>query len=163
MKSFQLEKPYENMDQMRKSEEMEKIVEQLKSENIDLYEVKSRIGNKYDIFGNPINGFAKNPYYKVDCYTANVTRTVVTQSEVKDETPAEAPKNKKENKKENKEMPREDLHKIIDEEIENEISEKLGQLKALYEEKIANLEEQHAAELAEARNKVKAELLELLK
>lgn len=64
MKEFILTQSYATIEDMENSDEMSIYNNELKQGDIEDYVVISRIGNRYDILGNKIDGLAKNPFYK---------------------------------------------------------------------------------------------------
>ena len=62
MKEFILTQPYNSIEEMVNSGEMAVYVDELKQHSISKYAIVSRIGNRYDIHGNRIEGFIDNPF-----------------------------------------------------------------------------------------------------
>ena len=136
MKEFILTQPYANLEEMLNSAEVDVYKEELMQSDDDEYAVVSRIGNRYDLFGNKIEGFAKNPFKK----------------EVKIE----------EEKTEDIDM----RYMKIQEAIENEIAEAVMEEKVKHMQEIAQLKDEHQTEIeqvkVQAKEQAKAELIEKL-
>lgn len=64
MKEYILTQPYSNMEEMLNSAEVEIYKEELSNCTDEEYAIISRIGNRYDIFGNKIENYAINPFIK---------------------------------------------------------------------------------------------------
>ena len=62
MKEYILTQPYATMEEMLNSAEVGVYKEDLSNCLDEEYAIISRIGNRYDIFGNRIEKFAKNPF-----------------------------------------------------------------------------------------------------
>lgn len=66
MKEFNLTQSYTSVEDMVNSEEVASFKNELAQQNIDCYAIISHIGNRYDVFGNKISGYAQNPYLKLE-------------------------------------------------------------------------------------------------
>lgn len=62
MKEFILTQSYQSIDEMLNSGEMYVYKEELQTSEVKEYAIVSRIGNRYDIYGNKIVGYAYNPF-----------------------------------------------------------------------------------------------------
>ena len=62
MKEYILTQPYSNMEEMLNSAEVGIYKEELSNCTDEEYAIISRIGNRYDIFGNKIENYAINPF-----------------------------------------------------------------------------------------------------
>lgn len=62
MKEYILTQPYSNMEEMLNSAEVGIYKEELSNCTDEEYAIISRIGNRYDIFGNKIENYALNPF-----------------------------------------------------------------------------------------------------
>lgn len=138
MKEFILTQSYGTLDEMLNSGEVAVYKEELMQGEITEYAIVSRIGNRYDIYGQKIENFALNPFYN-----QQEVHNVTTADEIE------------EIKVEDKEMKYSEIEVIID----NEIAKAVEQVKNEYEVKIAQLNEQHAIEIANAKAEAKAELI----
>jgi hypothetical protein len=134
MKEFVLTQPYANLNEMIGSGEVAVYKEELEQGTIEEYAIVSRIGNRYNIKGEKIIGFEKNPYFKKD-------EVVIIKEE-------------KENF-EVKEMKYPELEAFVDEIV----AKKIDEVKVVYEEKIAKLKEEHIATLVKAKEEAKVELI----
>lgn len=134
MKEFVLTQPYASLDEMINSAEVAVYKEELQQGDIEEYAIVSRIGNRYDLDGNKIEGFATNPFCKVA-----EASTEIKEEKVTEETG----------------MKYIEIEKLIDAEIEKAVAE----VNEKYEKELFALKEKHAQELATAKETVKAELL----
>lgn len=141
MKEFVLTQPYASLDEMLNSGEVAVYKEELQQGDIENYAIVSRIGNRYDLHGKKIEGFAKNPYLKKK--EENVVENVKTQAVKEDIV------------KEKTDMKYLEIEKLIDAEVEKAVAE----INEKYEKELALLKEAHAQELAKAKEEVKAELI----
>ena len=144
MKEFVLTQPYASLDEMLNSAEVAVYKEELQQGNIEKYAIVSRIGNRYDLNGKKIEGFAENPYLKKK-------QDVV--EDVKIETAEILSVNEKKTEEDN--MKYFEIEALIDKEIEKAVEE----VNAKYEKELAELKATHEQELATAKAEVKAELL----
>ena len=148
MKEFVLTQPYNSLEEMLNSGEVDVYRAELETGNIEKYAIVSRIGNRYDLNGNKIEDFVDNTFLvKEDipvsyCEIAN--EDVVKEAGITVEEMLE-----------DKDMKYFEIEALIDKEVENAVAV----AKAQYEQEIAQLKEEHAQELANAKAEVKAELL----
>lgn len=143
MKEFVLTQPYASVEEMLNSAEVGIYKEELEQSGVEKYAIVSRIGNRYDLQGNKIEGFADNPFG-----VAFVTLPFI------------------EEKTEENNMKYFEIEMLIDKEIEKAIEEakvahkkQLDELKAQHQVEIANLKAKHIEEMAEIKANVKAELI----
>lgn len=145
MKEFILTQSYATIEDMLASGEVAVYLEELQQGNIEFYAIVSRIGNRYDIDGNKIDGFTPNPYCKsFVCEQQEAIQNVVEPVAVGIEE-----------KKEEKEMNYPEIEALIDEIVKSAIEG----VKLAHAEEIAKLKEQHAKELADAKEQAKVELI----
>jgi hypothetical protein len=142
MKEFILTMPYSSTEEMANSGEVAVYKEELQQSGEEKYAIVSRIGNRYDVFGNRIGDFAINPF--------------LTQTQ--EEVPVEII----ETITEEKEMKYAEIEALIDREIEKAVTE----LTEKHQLEIAELTRKHTLEIAEmqvnAKAQAKAEILALL-
>lgn len=134
MKEFALTQPYATTDEMINSAEVGVYKEELRCSNEEDYAIVSRIGNRYDLFGNKIERFAKNPFI------ATTEKLSAVQEIQKEEQPI---------------MKYAEIETLID----NEVAKAVAEVKSAYEQQIINLKAQHDAEIANVKENVKAELI----
>lgn len=134
MKEFTLTQPYATTDEMINSAEVGVYKEELRCSNEEDYAIVSRIGNRYDLFGNKIERFAKNPFM------ATTEKFSAVQEIQKEEQPI---------------MKYAEIETLID----NEVAKAVAEVKVAYEQQIINLKAQHDAEIANVKENVKAELI----
>ena len=134
MKEFALTQPYATTDEMINSAEVGVYKEELRCSNEEDYAIVSRIGNRYDLFGNKIERFAKNPFM------ATTEKLSAVQEIQKEEQPI---------------MKYAEIETLID----NEVAKAVAEVKVAYEQQIINLKVQHDAEIANVKENVKAELI----
>lgn len=135
MKEFKLIQSYSTIGEMLNSEEVKEFVNELKQGNIDEYVIVSRIGNKYDLDGNKIAQYVLNPYFSV---AEEISVTV------------------EENKEQGEiEMKYAEIEALID----SEIAKAVGEVNARHEQELAELKEKYTAELENAKEAVKAEII----
>ena len=134
MKEFALTQPYATTDEMINSAEVGVYKEELRCSNEEDYAIVSRIGNRYDLFGNKIERFAKNPFM------ATTEKLSAVQEIQKEEQPI---------------MKYAEIETLID----NEVAKAVAEVKVVYEQQIINLKAQHDAEIANVKENVKAELI----
>ena len=134
MKDFVLTKPYSTIDEMLNSEEVTIFKEELKNGNFENYAIVSRTGKRYDLKGNKIDSFAKNPFFEQHEET-----TIIEKNQTEEQ----------------KEMKYVDIESLIDKEVAKAVEE----TRIMYEKEIENLKLQHANELISIKDKVKAEIL----
>lgn len=135
MKDFVLTKPYSTIDEMLNSEEVTIFKEELKNGNFENYAIVSRTGKRYDLKGNKIDSFAKNPFFE----TQEEEKTIIEKNQTEEQ----------------KEMKYLDIESLIDKEVAKAVEE----TRIMYEKEIENLKLQHANELISIKDKVKAEIL----
>ena len=133
MKEFTLTQPYATTDEMINSAEVGVYKEELRCSNEEDYAIVSRIGNRYDLFGNKIERFAKNPFMAT-------TEKLSAVQEIQKEEPI---------------MKYAEIETLID----NEVAKAVAEVKVAYEQQIINLKAQHDAEIANVKENVKAELI----
>ena len=147
MKEFVLTQSYATIEDMLNSGEVAVYKEELMQGDIDFYAIVSRIGNRYDIYGNKIEGYVQNPYLL--CQMSVCEHQEEAQNVVE-------PIIEIEHKKEEEiDIKYANIENLIDAEIENAVA----QVKIAHEQKIATLKEQHEKELAEVKEQAKAELI----
>lgn len=136
MKEFVLTQPYSSIDEMVNSGEMSVYKDELLQGNIEEYAVISRIGNRYDINGNKIDGYVKNPFIKEETKILEGT-----------------------------EMKYCEIEALIDKEIENavdcvkaEFTNEISSLKLSHEEEISSLKTKHLQEISELKDRYILEL-----
>ena len=134
MKDFVLTKPYSTIEDMLNSEEVTIFKEELKNGNFENYAIVSRTGKRYDLKGNKIDSFAKNPFFEQHEET-----TIIEKNQTEEQ----------------KEMKYVDIESLIDKEVAKAVEE----TRIMYEKEIENLKLQHANELISIKDKVKAEIL----
>ena len=134
MKDFVLTKPYSTIDEMLNSEEVTIFKEELKNGNFENYAIVSRTGKRYDLKGNKIDSFAKNPFFEQHEET-----TIIEKNQTEEQ----------------KEMKYVDIESLIDKEVAKAVEE----TRIMYEKEIENLKLQHANELISIKDTVKAEIL----
>lgn len=147
MKEFVLTQSYGTIEEMVNSSELDVCRDELKQGIIQEYAIVSRIGNRYDIYGNKIEGFTQNPYLICQC-----------QSELNDvllQDAVNCPICKIEENKEESEMKYPEIEALIDEIVKSAIEG----VKLAHAEEIAKLKEDHAVELVKAKEEAKAELI----
>lgn len=132
MKEFILTQPYASIDEMLNSGEVAVYKDELKQGNIDEYAIVSRVGNRYDLQGNKIANYAKNPFLIV-------VETVEEEKEIMEEN----------------EMKYVEIETLIDNEIEKAVAE----VNARHEKELAELKEKYTVELENAKAAVKAEII----
>ena len=148
MKEFILTQSYATIEEMINSEEVAVIKEELNKRNIDLYAIVSHIGNRYNIYGEKINGgYAQNPYLlcQVQEDTQNVVEPVIEEI-----------------KEEETDMKYAEIEALIDAEIKKAVDNVKAEYElkiSAYENDIAVREEEHKQALANAKAEAKAELL----
>lgn len=144
MKEFILTQSYTSIDEMLNSDEMSVYKEELQTSEVKEYAIVSRIGNRYDLDGNKIEGFVNNPFYKTqEVEVCEEAKTIPVVCEIEE-------KNMEEEK-----MKYPEIEAFIDEVVAKQIEG----VKLVYEEEIAKLKEEHAQELVNAKAEAKAELL----
>lgn len=151
MKEFILTQSYATIEEMVNSGEMDVFRAELSKCEIDFYTIISRIGNKYDIYGNKISGYVENPYLMVNTPVEETIQQEAIQNVIE---PAEVVEIE-EKKEEETDMKYTEIDALIDAEIEKAVAE----VKAEYEQEIAILKEQHEKELADVKEQAKAELI----
>ena len=134
MKDFVLTKPYSTIEDMLNSEEVTIFKEELKNGNFENYAIVSRTGKRYDLKGNKIDSFAKNPFFETQEETTTIEKN---QTE------------------EQKEMKYLDIESLVD----KEVAKAVEATRITYEKEIENLKLQHANELISIKDTVKAEIL----
>ena len=134
MKDFVLTKPYSTIEDMLNGEEVTIFKEELKSGNFENYAIVSRTGKRYDLNGNKIDSFAKNPFFEQHEET-----TIIEKNQTEEQ----------------KEMKYLDIESLIDKEVAKAVEE----TRIAYEKEIENLKLQHANELISIKDAVKAEIL----
>lgn len=144
MKEFQLTQSYATIREMLDSDEMAIYNDELMEGEIDEYAIISRIGNHYDIDGNKINGYVKNPYIKASPMSIN------------------------DFKEEAKTMKYTEIEKVIDEEIAKAIAEAnvsretmINEIRAEHENALNAVKIKHEEELTSLRNYYEAKLTEM--
>lgn len=145
MKEFILTQSYATIEDMLASGELAVYEEELQEGEIQSYAIVSRIGNRYDIDGNKIEGFVQNPYISPVCKQQEEIQNVVKPVDVEIE----------EKKEEETDMKYAEIEALID----AEIAKAVDGVKATYEQEIAILKEQHEKELADAKEQAKVELI----
>lgn len=152
MKEFILTQPYGSLEEMLNSAEVGIYKEELQQGNIEKYAIISRIGNRYDLNGNKIEGFIDNPFFAKEDIPASYCE--ITNEDIIKEAGITV-----EDFLGGKTMKYFEIEKLIDAEVEKAVAE----CKAKYEEEIVKLKEQHDIELenvkANAKTEAKAELL----
>ena len=148
MKEFVLTQPYNSLEEMLNSAEVEIYMEELQQGFIEKYAIVSRIGNRYDLNGNKIEDFVDNPFLKQE--KIPVVCEKITECDVIEEENINTEEIIGEEI-----MKYFEIEKLIDVEIEKVVAE----VKAQHNEEIAKLKEEHALELANAKEEAKAELL----
>ena len=83
MKEFVLTQPYNSLEEMLSSVEVNIYKEELEMSGVEKYAIVSRIGNRYDLNGNKIEDFADNPYFKKE--DVNVCYDTITENDVIEE------------------------------------------------------------------------------
>lgn len=158
MKEFVLTQPYNSLDEMLNSGEVAVYKEELEQGNIEKYAIVSRIGNRYDLSGNKIEDFVYNPFFK-----KNVQFDVeyLTSEDVIEEanTTIEELLVVEEKNMEEEEMKYPEIEQIID----KVVAEQVDGVKAIYEEKIAELKKENEQNIVIAKAEAKAELIAKLK
>ena len=134
MKDFVLTKHYSTIEDMLNSEEVTIFKEELKNGNFENYAIVSRTGKRYDLNGNKIDSFAKNPFFEQHEET-----TIIEKNQTEEQ----------------KEMKYVDIESLIDKEVAKAVEE----TRIMYEKEIENLKLQHANELISIKDTVKAEIL----
>lgn len=148
MKEFVLTQPYNSLEEMLNSGEVDVYRAELETGNIEKYAIVSRIGNRYDLNGNKIEDFVDNPFLVKEDIP-------VSYCEIANEDVVEEAGITVEEMLEDKDMKYFEIEALIDKEVENAVAV----AKAQHEQEIAQLKEEHAQELANAKAEVKAELL----
>lgn len=148
MKEFVLTQPYCSLEEMMSSGEFAVYKEELEQGNIEEYAIVSRIGNRYDLFGEKIDGFAKNPFNQ------KFAKEVEKEQE------------KQEEKKESVDMRYLKIEELIDNEVADAVAEakakhikEVEQLKVEHQAEIEKLKIEHQTEIEQAKETVKAELI----
>lgn len=144
MKEFVLTQPYGTMEEMLNSAEVGIYKEELQNSREEKYAIVSRIGNRYDLNGNRIENFARNPFLQ-------------KEENVVEEQRADNAHYIEEKKEEVKDMKYVEIEASIDKEIEKAIAE----VKVAHEKEIANLKVQHGIELANLKARHVEELAEI--
>jgi hypothetical protein len=139
MKEFILTQPYSTIEEMVKSGEVAVYKEELEQGNINEYAIVSRMGNRYNIDGKKIEGFAKNPYIKKKELVVNDVKIETVKEEFVEET----------------DMKYFEIEALIDEEIEKAVEE----VNTKHAQELEALKETHAKELVNAKAEAKAELI----
>ena len=142
MKEFVLTQPYANLEEMLNSAEVDVYKEELEQGNIEKYAIVSRIGNRYDLAGNKIEGFADNPF--IVSYCKITVGDVIEEADMTVEKILEG-----------KTMKYDEIEKVID----NEIEKAIDNVKNEYKQVIASMKEAHAVEIKKVKEEVKAELI----
>lgn len=135
MKEFVLTQPYLSVDEMISSGEVAVYKDELQNCGDELYAIVSRTGKRYDLNGNKIDSFAKNPFFE----TQEEEKTIIEKNQTEEQ----------------KEMKYLDIESLIDKEVAKAVEE----TRIMYEKEIENLKLQHANELISIKDKVKAEIL----
>lgn len=130
MKEFVLTQSYATIDEMINSDEVAIYKNQLAQSNEQEYAIVSRIGNHYDLYGSKIEGYAVSPFFKHQDDVVEI-------------------------KEEGEKMKYAEIEAFID----NEIAKAVEEVKVAYEKEIAELKENQAIELANAKEQAKAELI----
>lgn len=153
MKEFVLTQPYASLDEMLNSAEVGIYAEELKEGNIEKYAIVSRIGNRYNLKGEKIEGFVENPFIQKS--QENVIEE--TDYNVKEETIEIM---------EEKTMKYPEIERVIDETVAKQVEgvklvyeEEIAKIKAQHEQEVAELKSTHEIELANAKAEAKAELI----
>lgn len=148
MKEYVLTKPYPNTASMINGDEVGKVIESLMVGDVRSYAIVSRIGNRYDLSGNRIDGFAENPFYKP-----------TEELQV-----VEEPQQEQEREEHN--MKYVEIEALIDAEVEKAVAQikqkhdaEIAEINAQHEAQVAEINERHATEIAEVRLNVRAELI----
>lgn len=146
---FYLTQSYATLEEMLNSAEVAVYKEELQQGNIEKYAIVSRIGNRYDLNGNKIESFVDNPFFVKEDIPA-FTCVEITNEDVIEEADTTI-----------EEMLGEKTMKYV--EIENlidaEVEEAVAKVETKYKKEFIILKEQHAQELANAKEEAKAELL----
>jgi len=158
MKEFVLTQPYNSLDEMLNSGEVAVYKEELEQGNIEKYAIVSRIGNRYDLSGNKIEDFVCNPFFKKDVQfdVEHLTREDVIEEA---NTTIEELLVVEEKNMEEEEMKYPEIEQIID----KVVAEQVDGVKAIYEEKIAELKKENEQNIVIAKAEAKAELIAKLK
>lgn len=141
MKEFVLTQPYNSLEEMLNSGEVAVYKEELEQGNIEKYAIVSRIGNRYDLHGKKIDGYAENPYFKKK--EKNVVKNANTKIVKEDIV------------KEKDDMKYSEIEMFIDKEVDKAVEKVIEK----HAKELAELNEKHAQELANAKYEAKAELL----
>jgi hypothetical protein len=149
MKEFVLTQPYSNLEEMMNSAEVGIYKEELKNSDIKEYAIISRIGNRYDLNGNKIEGYAKNPFNKIE-ETNDGDGFEKIEEKILEEVSVKYL----------------EVEQFIDNAITKAIEEtkfafeqKIEELKEQHNKEIEKLKEAHALELAQVKYDIKAELI----
>lgn len=136
MKEFVLTQPYGSLEEMLNSAEVAVYKEELEQGTIKQYAIVSRLGNRYDLNGNKVDGLVDNPFCKEQ-----------KSVEVKD-------------------MKYTEIEILIEKEIEKAVAitkvahaQELATIKAQHDKDVAELNAKHIEELAEVQAKAKADLI----
>lgn len=148
MKEFILTQPYGNLEEMLNSAEVGIYKEELQQGNIEKYAIVSRIGNRYDLQGNKIADFVDNPFLVKE--DIPVSYCEITNEDVVEEADTTIEEILGE-----KTMKYVEIENLIDAEVE----EAVAKVETKFKKEIITLKEQHAQELANAKEEAKAELL----
>lgn len=147
MFEFILTQPYANLEEMLNSAEVAVYKEDLQRGVYEKYAIVSRIGNRYDLEGNKIEGFVDNPFYKKqEIEVCEEAKTIPVVEAIKEKVLEEV------------NMKYFEIEKLIDAEVEKAVAE----CKAKHEQEIVELKEFHKAELANVKANAKAEAKEEL-
>ena len=148
MKEFVLTQPYSTVEEMLNSGEVAVYKEELQQGNIEKYAIVSRIGNRYDLQGNKIEDFVDNPFLVKE--NIPVSYCEITNEDVVEEADTTIEEILGE-----KTMKYVEIENLIDAEVE----EAVAKVETKFKKEIITLKEQHAQELANAKEEAKAELL----
>lgn len=165
MKEFILTQPYGSLEEMLNSAEVAVYREELQQCNIEKYAIVSRIGNRYDLNGNKIEGFVDNPFFikEEKCACCNELECICDNEKIVNEG------NFEEKNREGTNMKYPEIEAFVDEVVSRQIEgvklayeEEIAKIKAQHEQEIAELKEFHESELATAKANAKTEAKEEL-
>jgi hypothetical protein len=143
MKEYVLTQPYNSLEEMINSAEVCVYKEELEQGNIEKYAIVSRIGNRYDLDGNKIEDFAKNPFVNLPFIDTPVfTCDKITNEDIVEEAGITI-----EEFIGVKDMKYPEIERVIDETVAKQVEG----VKLVYEEEIAKLKAQHEQEIAELK------------
>lgn len=145
---FYLTQSYATLEEMLNSAEVAVYKEDLQRGTYEKYAIVSRIGNRYDLNGNKIEGYVDNPYFVKQEDIPVFSCDKITNEDIIEEAGITVEK-----MLEDETMKYFEIEKLIDAEVEKAVAN----VKLQHEQEIAELKSFHESELANVKVNAKAE------